>query len=610
MPRFIYWFLRFSIFNPICLRLVGTASRRRQDLFLRSGYIAILATGLVFGLLIITATGRFSLRDLAAGSANLFVNLAVLQLILICLLTPLFMASAITKEADPKTWDILLSTPLTPLQIVLGNLFGRLFFIAALILGAMPLMIITQFFGGVPLDTILLTQLVAFCLALLIGAAAIAMSVTRTAGRKAAVRFFVVTVLYLLVTYILDSSLRLPVSIGSSANWTTVVTPFNPFLVLEALLQPSSYVTPTTTTYPWPFGWGIMHPVAAWCWFTLVLSGITVIWSSTQVRKLGQSRVIKENWWKQLFAQSTNERASYVVTGNPIAWRERVTRHRNIGSLLGRWGFVAVCMLTLIILSSLYFTRSLSPESFRTAILYLVCGELLIVTFFAITMSASAIAKEREDGSLDLLLTTSITPKMYLGGKLRGLVLHILPMVLVPCVTMMVVGGIVLIDPEGAVVGDKLIARNQNADSLVIPLALYIPALLTPVVVIPYIWFCTTLGLLWSIRSRGAIGAIVPTVILVLIVTSGLGLCLVPSSNLGVAGSIFATLSPINDIFATMTTVQTLPAVLSGGVLWANVSLGIASLIAGGIWLLVSFGLLRSMASSFVVTVRRLAGFN
>tara|TARA_Y100000294_G_scaffold138997_1_gene132448 strand:- start:236 stop:1198 length:963 start_codon:yes stop_codon:yes gene_type:complete len=320
--------------------------------------------------------------------------------------------------------------------------------------------------------------------------------------------------------------------------------------------------------------------------------------------------VIKENWWKQLFAQSTNERASYVVTGNPIAWRERVTRHRNIGSLLGRWGFVAVCMLTLIILSSLYFTRSLSPESFRTAILYLVCGELLIVTFFAITMSASAIAKEREDGSLDLLLTTSITPKMYLGGKLRGLVLHILPMVLVPCVTMMVVGGIVLIDPEGAVVGDKLIARNQNADSLVIPLALYIPALLTPVVVIPYIWFCTTLGLLWSIRSRGAIGAIVPTVILVLIVTSGLGLCLVPSSNLGVAGSIFATLSPINDIFATMTTVQTLPAVLSGGVLWANVSLGIASLIAGGIWLLVSFGLLRSMASSFVVTVRRLAGFN
>ena len=223
-------------------------------------------------------------------------------------------------------------------------------------------------------------------------------------------------------------------------------------------------------------------------------------------------------------------------------------------------------------------------------------------------MSASTIAKEREDGSLDLVLTTSITPKMYLGGKLRGLIMHLLPMVLVPCFTMMVVGGIVLFDPEGAVVGDKLVTRNTN--SVVIPLALYLPAMLTPFVVIPYIAFCATLGLLWSMRSKGSIGAIVSSVILVLVVTGGLGLCLIPSSNMGIAGSIFASLSPINDVFATMMSVNTLPAVLSNGVLSANISLGIASVAAGFIWSLVSFGLLRSMASSFVVTVRRLAGIN
>ena len=479
MPRLLHWFLRFSIFNPICLRLVGTASRRRRDLYIRTGYIAILAAVLVFGFLIITATGRFSLRDLAAGSANVFVNLSVLQLILICLLTPIFMAGAITKEANPKTWDILLTTPLSPLQIVLGNLFGRLFFIAALLLGAMPLMVITQFFGGVPLDTIILTQLVAFCLALVIASAAIAMSVTRTAGRKAAVSFFVITVLYILVTYVFDSSLRESVTIGSTAQWTTVFTPLNPFLVLEALLQPSRYVTPEMSANPWPIGWAVTHPVAAWCWFTIILSTCTIIWSSTQVRKLGQSQV-KENLWKRLFTSSTTYRKSHVVTGNPIAWRERVTRHRNVGSLLGRWGFVAICTLALIILTTLYFTRSLSPELYRFSILSLICGELLIVTFSAITMSASTIAKEREDGSLDLLLTTSITPKIYLGGKLRGLIMHLLPMVLVPCTAMMVVGGIVLIDPEGAIVSDKMIVRTSNAEPLIIPLALYIPALLTP----------------------------------------------------------------------------------------------------------------------------------
>jgi hypothetical protein len=519
------------------------------------------------------------------------------------------MASAITKEANPKTWDILLTTPLSPLQIVLGNLFGRLFFIAALLIGALPLMVVTQFFGGVPLDTILLTQLVAFCLALSIAAAAIAMSVTRTAGRKAAVSFFVITVLYILVTYVLDKMFREPISLGGTAYWTTILTPLNPFLVLEALLQPSRYTVPQVSAYAWPFGWAVTHPVAAWCWFTVLLSSITIGWSSLQVRKLGQSQV-KESFWKRLFASSTSERKSHVVTGNPIAWRERVTRHRNIGSLLGRWGFVAICTLTLIILTTLYFTRSLSPEVFRLIILALVCGELLIVTFAALTMSASTIAKEREDGSLDLVLTTAITPQLYLGGKLRGLIMHLLPMVLVPCITMMVVGGIVLLDPSNAVVSDQLVARSANADAIVIPLALYMPALLSPFVFIPYIAFCTTLGLLWSMRSKGSIGAIVASVILVLGVTGGLGLCLLPSSNLGVIGSFFAALSPINAVLATLTPAKTLPVLLNDGVYQANLSLGIASFIAGGIWMLISFGLLRSMASSFVVTVRRLAGIN
>jgi hypothetical protein len=38
--------------------------------------------------------------------------------------------------------------------------------------------------------------------------------------------------------------------------------------------------------------------------------------------------------------------------------------------------------------------------------------------------------------------------------------------------------------------------------------------------------------------------------------------------------------------------------------------MGIASIISGLLWSLMCLGLLRSMSSSFVVTVRRLAGIN
>ena len=301
------------------------------------------------------------------------------------------------------------------------------------------------------------------------------------------------------------------------------------------------------------------------------------------------------------------QRETHAVSGNPIAWRERVTRHRHIGSLLGRWGFVAICMLALAILIALYATNAMSPDSFRQSILFLVCSELIIVTFAAISLSASAIAKEREDGSLDLLLTTSITPKTYLRGKVNGLIMHILPMVLVPCVTMIAVGILVLSDPAKAAVPDQLITA-ANQVSPVIPLALFAPAILAPVVVIPYVSFCMTLGLMWSMRSKGTIGAIVASLLLVLIVTGGLGICMLPTGNLGIVGSVFASLSPMNHVFVTMSSVQVLPAVLHNGVSAANISLAIASVVGGLGWSLISYSLMRSMIASFVPTVRRLAG--
>ncbi|MBC8310017.1 MAG: ABC transporter permease subunit [Phycisphaerales bacterium] len=613
MPNFFYWFLRFSILNPICIRLVGAASRRHRDLYIRSVYIAILATVLIFGLLAITSVGRFSLRELAAGSAGVFSILALLQLLFICVLTPVFMAGAISKEANPQTWDIVLTTPLSPLQIILGNIFGRLFFILALLIGALPIMIVTQFFGGVPLRTILFTQLVAGMLALVVASIAIGMSVTRTAGRKAAVSFFVITVLYLLLTFAIDRGIREPVSFGSGASWTTILTPFNPFLVLEALLKPSTYVVPETSILPWPLGWVMTHPVAGWSWLTLLLSAIVISWSSLQVRKLGD-RSTKGTFWKRLFQQEIGDRDAHAVSGNPISWRERVTRHRNIGSLLGRWGFVAICSLASIILTTLFLTTTISGDFYRNSILFLVIGEFLIVTFSAISLSSSAIAKEREDGSLDLLLTTSITPRMYLGGKMRGLVLHLLPMALVPCITMMGVGLLVLVAPNISVVSDVLVQPaydDLTAINFPVPLALFSSSLLFPVVFIPYIMFCMTLGLLWSVRSKGTISAIITTLIFLFVITAALNICLIPAQSFGFLGSITNAISPLNDVISTLNaSILIHPTVQSNGVANANIYMGIASIISGLLWSLMCLGLLRSMSSSFVVTVRRLAGIN
>ncbi len=610
MPRLLHWFLRFSILNPICTRLIGAASRRRRDLYIRSGYIAILGVVLLLGLLSLTATGRFSLRDLAAGSSSVFGVVAITQLILICVLTPMFMAGAISKEAKPRTWDILLTTPLSPLQIILGNLFGRLFFIIALLIGTLPIMIVTQFFGGVSLDTIIQVQIISAALALIVATAAIGMSVTRTAGRKAAVSFFVVTVLYLLLTLAIDRFLRTPVTAGSTSSWTTLITPLNPFLVLEALLQPSGYVIPKTSNLFWPLSSFVTNPVSSWIWVTCLLSFFVIAFSANQVRKMGDR--CNSNILGISKLSKATERKGHAVSGNPIAWRERVTRHRHFGSIIARWGFVALCLLAFIILTTLFLTNMIPEDMYQILLLFLLLSEIIIVTFTSISLAASSIAKEREDGSLDLLLTTAITPKLYLSGKIRGLTMHLLPMVLVPCCTMVMLGSLTALLPDSySITANTDILPSTTKDlhlpETPMPIIFFLPALLFPIVFIPYIAFCITLGLLWSMRSRATITAIITTLFFVCVITIGLGLCLIPFQGINFAGAISNSISPINNLFAIFE-ITSQKNHIKMTMFAANIQLGIGSFIAGAIWSSASAGLLRAMSASFVVTVRRLAG--
>ena len=150
MPAFLDWVLRLGPTNPITTRLVQTGSRRVRHLTIRSAYLGALMVVLLFGLLGDTGT----LREMAQRGASAFTIISFGQVLLICLLTPVFMAGAIAQEANAQTWDILLTSPLNSLQVVLGNLFGRLFFIIALLLSTLPVFAVTQFFGGVPGEAI------------------------------------------------------------------------------------------------------------------------------------------------------------------------------------------------------------------------------------------------------------------------------------------------------------------------------------------------------------------------------------------------------------------------------------------------------------------------
>ena len=134
------WLWYLAPANPIVVRIVQGGSQRMRDFWVRIGYLGALIMLVLFGLLGGEGMGSdATITDLAKAGTKVFNLVAQGQVILVCLIAPVFMAGAINQERQGETFDILLTTPLSNLQIVLGSLLSRLYFVLALLLSGLPL---------------------------------------------------------------------------------------------------------------------------------------------------------------------------------------------------------------------------------------------------------------------------------------------------------------------------------------------------------------------------------------------------------------------------------------------------------------------------------------
>ena len=613
MPAILRWILRLGPLNPIAVRLIQNGSRRSRHMYIRSAYLAVLVIVLLWSLLIRGGAAELGYRELAEAGAQSFIAIAYLQVGLICVIAPVFMAGAIAQEASPRTWEVLLTTPMTAGEIVLGNLFGRLFFLLALLFASLPLFALVQYFGGVPGQSIFASYLISGCAAVLVGTIAIALAVSRLAGRRAVFTFYISVVSYLAVTMAIDAMIRT----RTGNPGVTPMTVVNPFLALHALLNPSSYPR-ASETGPWM----LQHPVTAWCYGSLAVSALLMGMSTFTVR-LGGLITLAGNknagvpWYRKMFglgAKGAEFRPPRTVWNNPIAWREAAARNSTFGRILARWSFVALGAALGIALVAAYHTGTFNATDFQLALIYTVLGELMIISLVALNMSATAVSREREDGTLDLLLTTPITPSSYLTGKLRGLVAYLLPMLAVPMGTLALTAIYVLTGglgrEDGIMVQIDMQGSGNNATPLMAPVMLPEAALLAPMVTIPFLTFCVIIGLQWSLKSKGTIASVIGAVGVAGVVSGIIGLCAWKSgADIAVLGAALSALSPATLVFACIEPGSALTDTIdSAGLPQARVALVVGSAIAAAVYAAIVYGVHASMVKNFDFTVRKLSG--
>ena len=685
--------------NPILLRVVETGGKRRRDLFIRCGYLGLLIA-LVLLSLYNSDVSTSSLSALAKTSAGVFQNLSYLQLGLVALLAPVFTAGAITQEKDSQTYDILLATPLSNGQIVLGSLLSRLFFVIILLVSGIPIFSITQIFGGVLIKNILVSFLIAAATAFVTGAMAMAIATFKVGTRRTIFSFYMFIVVYLVGGFLLDrmpyfhpvigydvdpSNAAKQIPILAKTSW---LTSLHPFLALRTIFFDQSYLPPELGSLPpdlrgWPTGWYLSSPASFYVSMMFGFSALLVLPSIILLRWVAQTNLPFKTWLLTKLKLSTGDRTRTprTVWFNPIAWREAKTKASAARATLLRYTFIIGGTLaagylvvrfasvepmttyivpdsydaakhtlrvygardshlyalpknvqitvkstpkdtghaggtddlrrrmaaevdpnadnTLAAITLLPPTRKLPEATARNYLLGLCVLELAVVLLVVTNAAASTVTREKEDGTLDLLLTTPITSRYYIWGKLRGLVYFVLPLIAVPAASVLL---FVLYDvfrfgtdPESA--GGRWVAFPEAV--------LLIPAMLVIVTA-----FAAILGMQMSLRLRTTVLAVMSSVGIVVGICGMLGFCgykILDMRDSGSAALFVGSFSPF-----TLLTMLVNPYDFAEHAFQTEtdtpgnrVTILISTVIAVGIYTAVVWGMYKSMVKNFDMTIRR-----
>jgi ABC-type transport system involved in multi-copper enzyme maturation permease subunit len=352
-----------------------------------------------------------------ADFARSFIDLVLgQQFILVVLVTPAFAAGAITDEKTRGTLESLLTADLTPAAIVLGKLVGRATQVIVLGLTPLPLLALIGPYAGVTPEFLIIGLAETALLVVGLSAMAILASVWTKQTRNA-----------VLLTYIVLGGLWWLFAAGP-----TVVAQYIPPECGQALdpLRPLHPALDRT------------DPAEAFRrlrTFAVAWGGVAVACSAVAVWRLRpvylRQLVARPRRWIGLAALVPRP----APTDDVLAWKERY-----VGRRVPLWvGLPVVATVSVWAMSeSLGGWHYVSPRRVAgPALVTLGWWVLLLMTLVVGVRASGAITGERERQAWEGLLTTPLTPRQIVRGKLKGILLSVWPYLLtVGIVTLAVVG--------------------------------------------------------------------------------------------------------------------------------------------------------------------------
>ena len=421
-----------SAAGPIFVKELRCAGRKKRHYALRCAYLALLTVFLVLvWLTVVDRYGRESvgLRISQMPEAGKRIILAIVwfQFCATQLVAVILMSTSISDEIYRRTLGVLMTTPLTSSQIVLGKLFSRLWMLAMLLGISVPLLAVVRVFGGVPWDYVTASLCITSVAMLFAAATSMFISIfCRRAYLVILLTLVVGGVLYFLLPWVAFALAReVP---GGNRAVVPILMHANPVMCLhdetERMLYPASRASLlfriSWTTHCGAF-LGLAGGMVLACVLMVRRAALAQAGGPAVPRRLRRAAAAAGASHRPAPSRRSVRRKIRRVLGPAIAWKEFHT------PLM--WGFVRKLILGIVLFLVLAGWYGMGVGGFDERIthsIYLLTYCVIGLLFTAMR-SATNITAEKEARTWPILMVAPLSEWQILLGKAAGILWRCLP---------------------------------------------------------------------------------------------------------------------------------------------------------------------------------------
>ena len=420
--------------GPILEKELRVSSRRRRNYFLRTAYLLFLTIFVAYvWFFTVNMNSRggsptYRISRMSVAAATITTTIAWFQFIALQLTALVMLSNSINDEVRKKTLDVLIATPITSLQIVMGKLTSKLLQLMILLGVSLPLLAVVRAFGGVPWDYLIAS----LCVTLTAAVFAASVSLFLSTMKKNA---------YMAITSSIAMALVLYAGLPAFASLMFFLTknplfqkalPFtliiNPFAAMSFLT--SSMFSPTTAGslagYSWP-----VH-----CCIMIGLSSFLLLIAVFRIRPVVLNRDKKPLAYrfgrkcKNLARKKTSSRPTASngspirrIKGDPIIWRE-LNRPMTGAMFSGKAGVIILVTLLIVTYILAVFFKVINNKAFHSAFVGIIT---LVILMRTAALAATAISTEKQTKAWPILLTTPYEDAQIIRSKGLAVLRRTLP---------------------------------------------------------------------------------------------------------------------------------------------------------------------------------------